>query len=47
MSERAAVGAFREEKTARKGFARTRRNETLTKPLITNETAKWLIQRPQ
>jgi hypothetical protein len=35
------------EKTARRGLARTQRNENGLKPLITKETAKRLIQRPQ
>jgi hypothetical protein len=39
--------AFRRRKAARWGCARTQRNETGAKPLITKETAKWLIQRRQ
>src|SRR5580704_6932992 len=38
---------LREVKAARCGYARTQRNETGAKPLITKETAKRLIQRPQ
>ena len=39
--------ALRQAEAARKGCARTRRNQTGAKPLITQETAKWLISRPQ
>jgi hypothetical protein len=34
-------------KAACQGLARTQRNETGLKPLITQETAKWLIRRPK
>ena len=39
--------ALRQAENGRKSFARTRRNETGRKPLITKETAKWLISRAQ
>ena len=43
----AAREALARPKSSRKRGARTRRNETGFKPLITKETAKRLIQRPQ
>ena len=41
------VLSLRQAKTAPHGCARTERNETGVKPLISKETAKRLIQRPQ
>ena len=39
--------ALRQTESSRKGGARTQRNEIGLKPLITQETAKRLIQRRQ
>ena len=46
-TRRARLWRSGRRKRPRKAHARIRRNERTAKPLITNETAKWLIRRPQ
>ena len=43
---REALALSARPKGARRRFARTRRNQTRPKPLISNKTAKWLISQP-